>query len=112
MNLPDWMTPTPTRTTGARTRPRAKPKPKPKRAPTRQATPTVPQLEMLTLRLGYGLSAAAMARYMGVPVFTYRKWEAGTREPNASVLRLLEVLRLISDHAPKLHNQLIQEAKK
>ena len=105
MNLPDWMAPTPTRT---RKRPRAKPK----LSPTRQATPTVPQLEMMTLRMGYGLSAAAMARYMGVPVFTYRKWEAGTREPNASVVRLLEVLLLIHTHAPKLHNQLIQEAKK
>ena len=104
MNLPDWMAPTPTRT---RKRPRAKHK----LSPTRP-TPTVPQLEMMTLRRGYGLSAAAMARYMGVPVFTYRKWEAGTREPNASVVRLLEVLRLISDHAPRLHNQLIQEAKK
>lgn len=108
MNLPDWMAPTPTRT---RKRPRAKPKPAPTR-PTPEPRYNIPQLEMMTLRRGYGLSAAAMARYMGVPVFTYRKWEAGTREPNASVVRLLEVLRLISDHAPRLHNQLIQEAKK
>ena len=105
--LPDWMAPTPTRPTRAR----AKPKPAPTR-PTPEPRYNVPQLEMMTLRRGYGLSAAAMARYMGVPVFTYRKWEAGTREPNASVVRLLEVLRLISDHAPRLHNQLIQEAKK
>ena len=105
--LPDWMAPTPTRPTRAR----AKPKPAPTR-PTPEPRYNIPQLEMMTLRRGYGLSAAAMARYMGVPVFTYRKWEAGTREPTASVVRLLEVLSLIHTHAPKLHNQLIQEAKK
>ena len=105
--LPDWMAPTPTRPTRAR----AKPKPAPTR-PTPEARYNVPQLEMMTLRRGYGLSAAAMARYMGVPVYTYRKWEAGTREPTASVVRLLEVLLLIHTHAPKLHNQLIQEAKR
>ena len=102
--LPDWMAPTPTRPT--RLRARVKP------APTPEPRYNIPQLEMMTLRKGYGLSAAAMARYLGVPVYTYRKWEAGTRDPSASVVRLLEVLSLIYTHAPKLHNQLIQEAKK
>ena len=105
--LPDWMAPTPTRPTRAR----AKPKPALTR-PTPEARYNISQLEMMTLRRGYGLSAAAMARYMGVPVYTYRKWEAGTREPTASAVRLLEVLSLIYTHAPKLHNQLIQEAKR
>ena len=105
--LPDWMAPTPTRPTRAR----AKPKPAPTR-PTPEPRYNIPQFEMMTLRRGSGLSAAAMARYMGVPVYTSRKWEAGTREPTASVVRLLEVLSLIHTHAPKLHNQLIQEAKR
>jgi len=108
--LPDWMTPTPTRAPRARPRPtRVTPAP----TPTRELDlPNIFQLRVMTIRKRLDLSAAAMARYLGVPVYTYRKWEDGTRDPSASVVRLLEVLRLIDDHAPKLHNQLIQEAKK
>ena len=108
--LPDWMVPTPTRAPRARPRPtRVTPAP----TPTRELDlPNIFQLRVMTIRKRLDLSAAAMARYLGVPVYTYRKWEDGTRDPSASVVRLLEVLRLIDDHAPKLHNQLIQEAKK
>lgn len=110
MTLPDWMTPTPTRAPRARPRPtRVTPAP----TPTRELDlPNIFQLRVMTIRKRLDLSAAAMARYLGVPVYTYRKWEDGTRDPSASVVRLLEVLSLIHTHAPKLHNQLIQEAKK
>lgn len=43
------------------------------------------------------------AAYLGVPVFTVRKWLTGEREPGAAVARLLEVLGLVEALAPGLH---------
>ena len=43
------------------------------------------------------------AAYLGVPVFTMRKWLTGEREPGAAVARLLEVLGLVEVLAPGLH---------
>lgn len=57
------------------------------------------------------VSEAAMAAYLGVPVFTYRKWENGTRTPDAAPQRLMRVLRRIESDAPDLHAQLIEEAR-
>lgn len=43
------------------------------------------------------------ADYLGVPVFTLRKWAKGERSPSAAVLRLLDVLGTVEALAPALH---------
>jgi hypothetical protein len=58
-----------------------------------------------------GLSELAMAAYLGVPVFTYRKWENGTRGMDAAPRRLLEVLGRIENESPDLHLSLIDAAQ-
>lgn len=67
-------------------------------------------LQALQARLG--LTAPALAAYLGVPVPTVRKWIAGTREPPASVVRLLKVLGLIEALVPQLHANLIERSGK
>ena len=49
------------------------------------------------------LSEHRAAAYFGVPVFTYRKWATGDREPGAAVTRLLDVLGMVEAMAPELH---------
>jgi hypothetical protein len=49
------------------------------------------------------LSEPRAAAYFGVPVFTYRKWATGDREPSAAVTRLLDVLGMVEAMAPELH---------
>lgn len=56
------------------------------------------------------LTAPALAAYLGVPVPTVRKWLSGTREPPASVARLLEVLGLVEALVPELHANLIKRS--
>jgi DNA-binding transcriptional regulator YiaG len=43
------------------------------------------------------------AAYLGVPVYTVRKWISGEREPGAAVARLLDVLGMVEAMAPALH---------
>jgi hypothetical protein len=43
------------------------------------------------------------ADYLGVPVYTLRKWATGERVPSASAIRLLDVLGTIEALAPALH---------
>jgi hypothetical protein len=47
------------------------------------------------------------AAYFGVPVFTYRKWASGDREPGAAVTRLLDVLGMVEAMAPALHDSFL-----
>jgi hypothetical protein len=47
------------------------------------------------------------AGLLGVPVFTLRKWQAGTRTPSAAAVRLVEVLGLVAALAPALLDGLI-----
>lgn len=49
------------------------------------------------------LDEARAADYLGVPVFTLRKWVTGERQPGAAVLRLFEVLGMVEALAPALH---------
>ena len=49
------------------------------------------------------LDEARAADYLGVPVFTLRKWATGERQPGAAVLRLFEVLGMVEALAPALH---------
>lgn len=49
------------------------------------------------------LDESRAADYLGVPVFTLRKWATGERQPGAAVLRLLDVLGMVEALAPALH---------
>ena len=70
-------------------------------------TPT----ELKQWQSNMGLSEAAMAAYVGIPVHTLRGWIKGTRKPDAAPLRLIAVLQLIETRAPVLHLDLINEAR-
>lgn len=63
--------------------------------------PTSNQFTHLMHRLG--LDEPSAADYLGVPVFTFRKWVSGERQPSAAVLRLLDVLGTVEALAPALH---------
>lgn len=54
------------------------------------------------------MSQAQMARYLGVPQGTIGNWLAGTRVPNKSVLRLLDVLGILEALAPAIHDALVK----
>lgn len=47
------------------------------------------------------------ADYLGVPVFTLRKWTTGERQPGAAVLRLFDVLGMVEAMAPALHGSFL-----
>ena len=53
------------------------------------------------------LDEPSAADYLGVPVFTLRKWLTGEREPGAAVIRLLDVLGIIEAMAPALHDSFL-----
>jgi DNA-binding transcriptional regulator YiaG len=53
------------------------------------------------------LTEAQAAALLGVPVFTLRKWQAGTRAPSAAAVRLVEVLDMLNALAPALLGALI-----
>ena len=53
------------------------------------------------------LDEARAADYLGVPVFTLRKWLTGEREPGAAVARLLDVLGMVEALAPALHDSFL-----
>lgn len=53
------------------------------------------------------LTETQAAGLLGVPVFTLRKWQAGTRAPSAAATRLLDVLGMIEALAPALLAALI-----
>jgi plasmid maintenance system antidote protein VapI len=68
-------------------------------------------IELKQWQADLGLSEAAMAHYLGVPVHTLRGWIKGTRALQAAPLRLVRVLQLIQDEAKGIHDELIQEAR-
>lgn len=66
---------------------------------------TVQRIEALMERRGWNKTQTAA--YLGVPPGTLGNWMAGTREPNAVVSRLLDVLGTIEALAPGMHEALI-----
>lgn len=66
-----------------------------------------PALVALTAR--HQLTEAQTAGLLGVPVFTLRKWQAGTRAPSAAAVRLVDVLLTLETMAPALLAALIPE---
>lgn len=59
------------------------------------------------LQTRLNLDEPRAAAYLGVPVFTFRKWAAGDRKPTAAVARLLEVLGMVEAMNPALHNSFL-----
>lgn len=57
-----------------------------------------------------GLDETRAAGLLGVPVFTLRKWIAGTRAPSAAAVRLLDVLVTLDTLAPALLDALTPPA--
>jgi hypothetical protein len=55
------------------------------------------------LQTRLNLSDNQAAAYLGVPVFTFKKWSEGRRKPSAAVSRLLEVLGTLEAMNPALH---------
>ena len=56
------------------------------------------------------LTEPQTAALLGVPVFTLRKWQAGTRAPNAAAHRLVDVICLVEVMAPAILDSLTPEA--
>ena len=63
------------------------------------------QLEQMLNRLN--LTEEQGAEYLGVSIYTFKKWLTGQRKPNASAIRLVEVLQLIEVLAPELNNNFL-----
>ncbi len=57
----------------------------------------------------HDLDKVQTAALMGVSVFTLRHWQAGTRTPTSSAVRLLGVLCLVETMAPDLLAALVPE---
>lgn len=68
-------------------------------------------IELKQWQAELGLSEAAMAHYLGVPVHTLRGWIKGTRALQAAPLRLIEVLKRVQDDSQRIHLELIAEAR-
>lgn len=51
------------------------------------------------------------ADYLGVPVFTYIKWESGERTPPAVAIRLLDVMGSLETIAPAIHDYFLPKIK-
>lgn len=64
-------------------------------------------LRLAQTRSRLDLSPAEMADYMGVPIYTLRKWESGERGSSAAVMRLLDVLGMVEALAPALHESFL-----
>jgi DNA-binding transcriptional regulator YiaG len=74
---------------------------------TKTPDPTVERIRALMARRN--MSQMDMARYLGVPQGTIGNWLGGTRTPNASVARLVEVLGMIEVLAPSIHEHLLKK---
>lgn len=64
-------------------------------------------LRLAQTRSRLDLSPAEMADYLGVPIYTLRKWESGERGSSAAVMRLLDVLGMVEAMAPALHESFL-----
>jgi hypothetical protein len=60
-----------------------------------------------SIKARLNLSDAGLADYLGVTVHAVRKWCAGTRAPESSALRLIDVLAIVETMAPGVHAVLV-----
>ena len=49
------------------------------------------------------LSPTQAAEYLGVSIYTLRKWESGERGGSATLARLLDILGMVEAMAPAIH---------
>jgi DNA-binding transcriptional regulator YiaG len=70
---------------------------------------TATAARLLATQTRLGLTDASMARYLGVPLSTWRNWACGHREPGAVTARLLDVLDAVECLAPEMHKHLLPE---
>lgn len=54
----------------------------------------------------HNLDAPGLARYLGTPVPTVKKWLRGEREPSATAVRLVRVMGMLEFLAPDIHDAL------
>lgn len=69
------------------------------------------QLSKESLKIGDYVTALDMSlpdasKHLGVPIHTLRKWISGERAPNASAIRLIEVMGLVKTLCPDVHKHL------
>lgn len=64
---------------------------------------STPKNLFIDLMARLNLDETDAAAYLGVPVFTFKKWTTGERKPSAAVMRLLDVLGMVEAMAPALH---------
>ena len=81
-----------------------------KKSPVERSTGFATQIKTTIDRLG--LTDKQASEYLGVPVYTLRKWLSGEREPSAATHRLIEVLGMLEALAPELHQSLLHRGKK
>jgi DNA-binding transcriptional regulator YiaG len=81
-----------------------------KKQPVERSTGFAEQIKSTIERLQ--LTDNQAADYLGVPVFTLRKWLTGEREPGAATHKLIEVLGMLEALAPALHESLLPRGKK
>jgi DNA-binding transcriptional regulator YiaG len=56
-----------------------------------------------------GLTQAVMARACGVKLRQWQKWEYGERNPSASAVRLVEVMRELKKSGSKLFDHFVKQ---
>lgn len=59
-----------------------------------------------------GMNQTQLGEYLGVPQTTVNNWFTGGRQPNKSVIRLLDVLATIETLAPNIHANLMPEPRR
>lgn len=62
-------------------------------------------------RARLAIGEAGLAALLGIPVHTLRKWENGTRRPDAAPLHLMALLHRVEIEAPDLFAALLSEAR-
>ena len=77
-------------------------------APSAPAVPFAATLGAFVARRALDEPSAAVL--LGVPVYTLRKWIAGTRAPSAAAVRLLDVLGTLEAIAPAVLDALTPAA--
>ncbi len=64
--------------------------------------------ELKSWRERSGMGRESMARYLGVSVHVWNKWENGQRSPSGAAVRLFEVLQLAEVLCPDMVAQFKQ----
>lgn len=75
-------------------------------------TPLSPaSARIAALRERLKLTKVQAAEYLGVPVYTYIKWESGERTPPSVAVRLLDVMGSLETIAPTIHDYFLPKGK-